>query len=71
MGDLAVVDEALVDHTATVTGAEVAAHPVVVELVVVGARQKVAPPAAEGVLEKSSSPYEELLVIELLWTFTF
>ena len=38
MLDVAVLDEPEVGNSAAVTGAQVAAHPVVVELVVVGAR---------------------------------
>ena len=45
------------------TGAQVAADPVVIELVVVVPVQKLTPPAPAGVAENNSSPVEELTVI--------
>ena len=63
MLDVAVVDVPEVNDAAAVARAQIPAHPVVVELVVVGAGAEGRTAAPASVAENNSSPMEELFVI--------
>ena len=71
MFDVAVIAEPKVSEAAAVTRAQIPAHPVVVELVVVGAGAEGDTACPAGVDENNSSPTEEFLVIGLWCTLTF